>query len=254
MKLRSAAARVPGARWLYRRWWNPEIALAESYDLQTISVMRRVLGPSSCCVDGGAHQGDILRHMIRLAPEGRHFAFEPLPHLAEDLRQRFPGVVVHECALADSAGDSAFQHVENDPGYSGLRRRRYDRPDRIVTEIRVATARLDDLLPRDRRIDLIKLDLEGGEYHALRGGMETLKRCRPFVIFEFGIGAADYYGVTPQMMWDLFVGEAGMVLTTMQRWLDHSSPLGSAEFANSYGHCHDFYFLAHAASATVEPR
>lgn len=254
MNLRSMIRQVPGSRWLYRqcrRLWDPcgvrpasTVSKAELYDLQTVEVMRRVLRPSSTCLDGGAHRGSLLRHMVRLAPEGKHHAVEPLPHLARHLRAEFPGVVVHACALAERNGAAHFHFVENDPEYSGLRRRRYDRPNRKITEIDVAARRLDTLVPRDCRLELMKLDLEGGEYHALLGGRETLKRCRPFIIFEFGIGAADHYGVTPEMMWQLLVGEASMTLTTLERWLHRSSPLDRAGFVESYQRCHDFYFLA----------
>src|SRR4051812_31574313 len=42
------------------------------------------------CVDVGANVGAVLEMLTRLAPQGRHVAFEPLPELADDLRRRFP--------------------------------------------------------------------------------------------------------------------------------------------------------------------
>jgi FkbM family methyltransferase len=249
MGLRDLFRQVPGARWACRRWRRllgpagPE-GRNERYDAQTAAVMARALRRDSVCVDGGAHRGSLLRQMLRHAPAGRHHAFEPLPHLARRLRARFPGVVVHQQALAEVSGESAFTFVANDPGYSGLRRRNYDRPGRVTRELRVATCRLDDALPPGCPVALIKLDLEGGEYHALRGARETVRRCRPLVIFEFGMGAADFYGVTPDLMWDLVVGELALALTTMARWLAGAAPLSRADFRAAYlGHS-DFYFLA----------
>ncbi len=67
-----------------------------TYNRQTLEVMRRLLRRDSICVDMGAHRGDILRHMVAIAPDGTHRALEALPHLATELRKNFPAVVVHE--------------------------------------------------------------------------------------------------------------------------------------------------------------
>ena len=93
------------------------------YDRETVEVMRRVLKPGSNCVDIGAHEGEILRHMMILAPGGTHAAFEPIPRLASRLRATFPGAAVHEAACSDAAGCKDFVLVENAPAYSGLRPR-----------------------------------------------------------------------------------------------------------------------------------
>jgi FkbM family methyltransferase len=197
MDLRALLRRAPGGEWAYRRLWrrrHPCLPPAgsddsrELYDLQTAAVLSHVLGRASVCVDGGAHEGSILQHMLRFAPDGRHHAVEPLPHLAGRLRAEFPGVTVHQCALAERDGQAAFTFVKNDPGYSGLRRRDYDRPDPLTRQLAVRTRRLDDLLPPDCPVAVIKLDLEGGEYHALLGARATVRRCRPVVVFEFGLG------------------------------------------------------------------
>lgn len=47
----------------------------------------------------------------------------------------------------------------------------------------IPTLLIDDLnLPR---LDLIHLDIEGYEYNALRGGVDTIKRCKPIICIEF---------------------------------------------------------------------
>jgi FkbM family methyltransferase len=66
--------------------------------------MERELREDADCLDVGAHAGSVLREIVRLAPRGRHVAWEPLPGLAAGLRADFPGVAVREAALADQAG------------------------------------------------------------------------------------------------------------------------------------------------------
>lgn len=217
------------------------------YDAQTVAVMERCLLPHSNCIDVGCHEGSVLREILRVAPLGTHYAFEPLPAYARLLRDTFggnPHVVLSDLALSDVAGESSFQHVVTNPSYSGLRRRRYDRPDERVEEIRVRTERLDVALPRELPIALIKIDVEGAELQVLRGARETLQRWKPFVVFEHGLGAADHYGTLPETVAELFAS-AGLRVSTMERWLAGAEPLDQETFAAHFRNGWDYYFLAH---------
>lgn len=226
---------------------DPPGALANlnaEYDRQTVEVMRRVLREDGCAVDIGAHRGDVLRHMLALAPRGRHHAFEPLPHLAAHLRATFPGATVHEAAVSDAPGEAEFVHVANDPGYSGLRERLYDRPDPRLERIRVAVTTLDAALPADARVAFIKLDIEGGEFHALNGGVETIRRGRPVIVFEAGPRSTGQYGVTAEAMYDLLSVTLGHDVSTMRHWLAGGPPFTREAFATNWRLGPDFYFIA----------
>lgn len=192
-------------RWIGRRlryYTLPrEQRMNMMYDEQTVQVMSRVLRHDSTAVDIGCHKGSVLRDIIRLAPDGKHYAFEPIPHLADALRNKFPQVKVHQLALSDSQGTSTFQYVHDFPGRSGLRRRTYPRADVRIEEISVQTDRIDNIMSRDRKIDFIKIDVEGAELQVLSGAVDTCRRNRPVIIFEHGKGAADHYGTTPAMIY-----------------------------------------------------
>ena len=230
-----------------------EAALAQNaaYDAQTVDVMRRVLRPDSSCVDVGCHAGAILDHMLELAPRGRHFAFEPLPDLAARLKSKyagFPGVDVRAAALAERRGRASFHHVTTNPGYSGLQRRRYPSPGDAVVEIEVDTERLDDVVPASLSIAFVKIDVEGGELGVLRGGLETIRRCRPVIVFEHQRGAADCYGTRPADVHALLHGECGLAVSLMSRFLDGEPPLGAAELVERFERDLDFYFIAYPES------
>ena len=232
------------AKLLYRRLWPLTVAeINARYDSQTSEVLSRVLSPDSNCLDIGAHTGSILTLILRHAQKGRHMAFEPLPHLAGQLRLDFPQVDVQQVALSDVPGTTTFQYVVSNPGYSGLRRRRYDRPNEEIETITVTSARLDDLVPPDRLVHFVKIDVEGAELQVLRGGVETLRRSRPFIVFEHGIGGADYYGTTPDAVFEVLVEQCGLRMTVMDRWLTGARPFMRAEFIQQCKR--DFYFLAY---------
>lgn len=230
----------------YRRYRFAEptrsvVATNHRYDFETVQVMKRLLLPDSCCVDVGAHRGDILWHMVRLAPRGTHYAFEPIPSMAAELRRDFPEVTVIQAAVSDSAGRASFVHVENDPGYSGLRQRPYDRPDPVLTKLDVEVVRIDGVIKG--RVDFMKLDIEGGELHALRGATPIIETYRPVLVFEAGQGAAGQYGVDADAIFD-FTSGMRYNISTMARWLDGGQPYTRATFAENWREGPDYYFIA----------
>jgi FkbM family methyltransferase len=220
-----------------------------SYDLQAAQVIQRVLSNNSNCVDVGCHAGSFMDQFLAHAPDGTHYAFEPLPDLCEKLRQKYANhhnVVVIEAALSDTDGVSRFTHVVTNPGYSGLRERRYDRPDEQLEEIVVPVRRIDDVIDSSCPICLIKIDVEGAELQVLRGATAILERCRPFVIFEHGLGAADCYGTTPGNIHELLVEQLGFQIYLMEDWLERGAAyaLTAEQFHDEFASGRNFYFMA----------
>jgi FkbM family methyltransferase len=201
----------------FRRPKEDEHPFAELADIdrRDTELIRRAiawsLGPDSCCVDVGAHSGGVLGEIVRVAPHGRHIAYEPLPHLADRLKAAFPQVDVRCAALSDHAGESSFARVRAAEPWSGLVFRPLPgnvEPD--VEEITVKLEALDEALPAGYVPDLVKIDVEGGEEQVMRGAMRTLREHKPLVIFEHGYGAANAYGTEPDDIFGLVVGEAGL--------------------------------------------
>ena len=173
---------------LSRRWrGQPETGQSAAdvrYDALTLDIARRVMGPTSCSVDIGAHWGDILKHLVEIAPEGRHFAFEPIPFLAKRLRRRFPRVDVRQVALSESEGEAEFRMVEESAAESSLFRRSDREAGRHVSVLQVRVSSLDAELGADVRPAFVKLDVEGAEKLVFAGARRVLAEARPVVVFE----------------------------------------------------------------------
>lgn len=220
---------------------SPAERMNQRYDHETFEVMRRSMGDNGIGIDGGAHKGLFLSEMCNITPGVPHLAFEPIPALAAMLRKRFPDQRIRQCALGEQAGTAPFCHVVNDPGYSGLRPRTYDRPDPQIETIDVEVVRLDDIIG-DESPAFIKLDLEGGEYHALLGAVETMRRCSPVVVFEAGDRSCGHYDVTAAMFHELFTGRLGYGVSTMRDWLQGGTGLNRSAFIDAYAE--EFCFMA----------
>jgi FkbM family methyltransferase len=217
------------------------------YDYLTNIILREVIKHTSVCVDVGCHYGTILQLMMKYAPNGKFYAFEPLPHLFEHLKKEFghhQNISIYGIALSDVEGESSFNYVVTNPAYSGFIRRRYDRPHEEDTQITVKTDLMDNLLA-DVTIDLIKIDVEGAELQVLRGAKEVIKRDKPFIIFEHGPGAADCYGTKPEDVYDLLHDYCGLNPNLLNRYLKKMSPLTRDEFCEQFYKGLNYYYVAY---------
>jgi FkbM family methyltransferase len=197
-------------------------------------VLRQVLRHDSNCIEVGANAGDMLAEMVRLAPGGRHFAVEAIPGLADRLRQRIPRVNVFNLAASDGAGETEFHHFAELAGFSGMRRCDVGVAEPRVEILRVKTETLDRLIPADVKIRLLKIDVEGAEVHVPRGARELLRRNRPVVIFEHGLGGTDLYGIGAEDAYDLLAGECGLGVARLEGSSPRRAPLTREEFTRHY--------------------
>jgi FkbM family methyltransferase len=161
-------------------------------------LLQRIVRPGDVCVDVGAAGGAHLLVMAhKTGPTGTVLGFEPRPRSLQMLRGLIRGVGLadrvrlHHEALADRVGTMALRipvvptrahfHGSADgrraaAAFAGLPHR----------EIEVPTAPLDEVLEEAdvRRVDVLKLDVEGAELLVLAGAKRVLADLRPLVVLE----------------------------------------------------------------------
>ncbi len=236
-------------RELYLRFAPSQDYRAIRYDKETIAVMRGVLHKDSNCVDVGCHRGSMLKEMLRFAPDGVHYAFEPLPSFYQRLVNSYPSSIypnvhLYDLALSDVAGQSSFQYVVDEPGFSGFKRRSYEQKKVRIEQIKVRTDRLDSIVSTEP-IHFIKIDVEGAELQVLNGALETIRRNKPIIVFEHGLGGSDYYDTAPEDVYDLLVRDSGLKVSLMEGWLRNERSLTKEEFISCYRRHTHYYFMAH---------
>lgn len=202
------------------------------------------LKPGDTAIDVGAFKGT---HTLPIAnairgPGAALHALEANPAMAAALRPRlathdYAFVTLHEVAAGAEDGEAGFVVALDSPGYSGLQQREYDQPNMRTERITVRRVRLDSLLPDLPALAFIKLDIEGGEFDALRGAAAMVDRHRPAISFEFGHRSYDAYGVDPGDAFDWFAARRYMIfdivgtpLLTKERFLRADSIPGVWDF------------------------
>lgn len=199
-------------------------------DIAIEAVFAALLRSDATYVDVGTNRGQLLREALRLAPHGRHIAFEPIPTLAAQLRREFPQVDTRELAVSAQPGTAEFCHFRTMDGWSGLRRslevsdERGD-PEYIQVQLSTLDSELADANPR-----LVKIDVEGAELDVVRGAHELLARRKPYVVFEHVVAAAALYDSPSEVLWDS-LHELGYEIFS----ITGVGPLGRSEFAADAG-------------------
>ena len=216
------------------------------YDRLTKSIMKKVIQKDSNCIDIGCHKGEILQFILKLAPQGKHFAFEPIPYLYDQLNVKFKNqATILPFALSDKSGQTTFNLVKNAPAYSGINKRKYAVENPEIEEIQVELKQLDEVIPAETKIDLIKIDVEGGEFDVLKGAKKILQNHHPILVFECGIGASEFYGTKPKEFFQ-YLTDLNYNISTLSAFMKLSSPLTIAEFENAFVNNTDYYFIAFA--------
>jgi FkbM family methyltransferase len=216
-----------------------------AYDRLTNKILTQSISKNANCIDIGCHKGEILELIIKLAPQGTHFGFEPIPELFQNLQQKFASkATILPFALSDKNGTSTFQFVKNAPAYSGINKRKYavETPD--IEEINVELKKLDEVIPNHVKVDLIKIDVEGGEFAVLKGAKQLLIKNKPIVIFECGLGASEYYGTNPNELFQYLNTEIGLKIFTLKAFINKQNALTESSFVNLYQTNKEYYFVA----------
>ncbi len=218
----------------------------QKYDRWTVQILQRYCQNTSTCIDIGCHTGEVLRDILKYAPQGTHYCFEPLPHLYQELRQNFPSNChFYDLALSNQKSETTFNYVVTNPAYSGLRKREYAKSKEEIRQITVQTERLDAIIPASAKIDFMKVDVEGAELQVFQGGLDTIRRNQPILVFEHGMGAADFYGTRPEQIYQLLREQCALQISLLPDFLNKAPALSHEEFIQHFDQRTHYYFVAH---------
>jgi FkbM family methyltransferase len=180
-------------------WWSYLAGFSDSdrgfldywgKDEGDLRFLWRILGTGQTFLDIGAYHG--IYSVVageRVGRGGRVIAFEPSPRerhrLGLHLRwNRIRWAKIEPYAVGSQASlASFFQVVAGDPTRNGLKP---PATDDSVAKITVNTVSLDQYMKETglSRVDVMKLDVEGGEMEALRGAEKLFHTFRPVLICE----------------------------------------------------------------------
>jgi FkbM family methyltransferase len=162
------------------------------YEPETTPLFFELAREADVVVDVGAYVGFYTLLAALANPDGRVFAFEPMPENAERVRRHIAengldNVELVEAAVSDVDGSAELFHTDGDhPSSTSLVETFMTSYHADVHASVVPTVTLDAFL-EDRGVEhvsLVKLDIETAEPQALRGMQRTVERDRPAIFCE----------------------------------------------------------------------
>ena len=154
-------------------------SLEDGFEPDFEALARTFVRDDYVCIDIGANIGIKSILLAQIASRGRVIAIEPGPNVARLLEVNIAhsgmsNVSVVQAAVSDRvgvlhfAGDSAYGHIAD----SGAE---------------VAATTLADIMTSNdlKRLDFVKIDVEGFEFPILKSSLEILNEHRSLVLFEF---------------------------------------------------------------------
>jgi FkbM family methyltransferase len=191
------------------------IFLGNIYERQTRAALRKLVLPGALVLDIGANIGAHTLHLAEsVGPSGHVMAFEPTDYAFRKLSRNLAlnptlAARVQACHCFLTANDEA-----NVPGaiYSswplakqtGLHAKHLGRE----METQQARARsLDSILSEyaDRKVQLVKLDVDGFECDVLRGATAMLRDARPIFVMELAPYVLEERGTSLDELLSFFV-------------------------------------------------
>ena len=169
-------------------------ALTRQHHQELRSQFRPFIPADGVVLDVGAHGGQFTKLFAAMVPRGHVHAFEPGSYALSILRivktfRKLSNVTIHACGLGDSSQVKILNVPIKESGSIGFGLSFIDdsqQPERQAVTEDIAIRRLDEIVAESgiRRIDFIKVDIEGSEMRMLVGAEGALSKFSPALYIE----------------------------------------------------------------------
>ncbi len=160
-----------------------KVALNKTYEPVAGALFLSKCNNNDIVWDIGANKGYYtLLAQNKVGSEGKVFAYEPAPENLVDLElikslNNLSNFYVEPTGLSDSVGEASFSLEGWSMGVSAWGKLLNSNAESVLEKITVPTSTIDHEIERLNlaTIDMIKMDIQGGELKAIRGAKNTLE-------------------------------------------------------------------------------
>jgi FkbM family methyltransferase len=167
-----------------KRSTQVEILNFGSYEGDDAVLMYDLIKPNDIIFDIGANLGWYSLNFSKLSPNGKIYAFEPLPNTFIKCQRNLAlnevqNVEIYNIGLSNQEGEIKFFYNEKSSGSSSMKNL-LELEDTVEITCKLST--LDSFVQTNGCLpDFIKCDVEGAELSVFQGALNTLKTGQPVV-------------------------------------------------------------------------
>lgn len=200
---------------LKQRWgWLAHVfkACTQQHHKELRPVLAPFIPADAVVLDIGAHAGQFAKLFARMAPRGEVFAYEPSPYALSILRKaiafnRLRNVRIIPKGFSNVRGEAVLHTPIKRHGDMGFGLAHLGSAEGRSTVAHTVELTTIDVACRGfDRLDFVKIDIEGWELSALRGGEKTLKRLKPAILCEVNEQHLARAGTSPRELWAYLEG------------------------------------------------
>ncbi|HPI30848.1 MAG TPA: FkbM family methyltransferase [Bacteroidales bacterium] len=169
---------------------NYEKSNNNGYNLIDISVkahLAKINGPL-ICIDVGAHRGDFIKELSTCVELEKAILIEPIPEMVEILKEKFANknYLIFQNVISDIDKSEKDFLINEMPATSSLFEfnKEMEELNNINTNVKnkqkVITRTMDSIVLESKlkKIDILKIDVQGAEHLVINGAKETLKKTK----------------------------------------------------------------------------
>lgn len=141
-------------------------------------------------IDIGANIGQTMLKVLPRFPTVSYYGIEPNPHCVSYLQElakvnNFNRVKIIECAISDTDGEGELLTRYRDD-ILATTTHSFRKFTKYAVKTKVPMTTGDAVINAEglTKVDIIKIDIEGGESKAINGLMNTIKKFQPYIICE----------------------------------------------------------------------
>lgn len=193
----------------------PQMVVYRQWEADLSNLFRSLCTPDTVIADVGANFGyfTILgASLIGQSGKGKVFSYEPNPKLAALLRRNIEinwslaPITFAQCAIAAQT-NRMLLNIPDKHGANASLSSFVEGQDGESLEVQVKS--LDECLPPEVTLDVLKIDVEGHEFSVLRGAKDVVSRSDGIaIIMEWSRTQMDMAGVDPTELKSLLPGFA----------------------------------------------
>lgn len=174
------------------------------FEKKSTEICNRFIKSGDVVIDVGANIGYYTIMFADLVGEGGHvFAFEPTQHFRSVLEQNLSLNTAENVSILNFGLSNKTLEAEIDIGPSSATMHSPEGYDQVLNKEKISLKTFNDFVANNKlkKLDFIKIDVDGHEPYFFEGAWDVLEQYNPIILFEIshlhyfeaGVYAWDFY-------------------------------------------------------------